>query len=61
MPEAINNPLIMIKKIWSYVTFWKPQDDHGNGYLKAMHTINRISIVLFIVALLVMLSRILMA
>lgn len=61
MPVAINNPLIMLKKIWSYITFWKPQDDHGNGYLKAMHMINKISIALFIIALIVMLTRILMA
>ncbi len=51
----------MLKKIWSYITFWKPQDDHGNGYLKAMHIINKISIALFIIALIVMLTRILMA
>jgi len=49
----------MIKKFISYIAFWqKPNpDEQSSTYLKMMHGINRISILMFIVAVIVMIIR----
>lgn len=50
------------KKILSYITFWKKQPDPEDGpksvYLKMMHGINKISILMFIIAMGVLIYRI---
>ena len=47
------------QKIWSYISFQKQNDDGSepNFNLKAMHTINKISIFMFIIALIVLLVK----
>lgn len=47
---------MIIKKLVSYITFRK-QEGPSSSYLKMMHGINRISILMFLVALVVMLVR----
>ena len=49
----------MFQKFISYITFWrKPTPDEPSSiYLKMMHGINRIAILMFIVAVIVMLIR----
>jgi hypothetical protein len=44
---------MILKKLWSYITFQK-QEGNGSSYLKMMHGINRISILMFLVAIVVM-------
>lgn len=50
------------KKILSYITFWKKQPDPADGskstYLKMMHGINKLSILMFLIAMAVMIYRI---
>ncbi|MES2779816.1 MAG: DUF6728 family protein [Bacteroidota bacterium] len=48
-----------LKKIWSYIAFWKarPADEPSSFNLKMMHSINRISIFMFLFALIVMIYR----
>jgi len=50
----------MLKKIWSYISF-KKQPEFGQenkSYLRMMHGINRISILMFIVGLIVVIFKI---
>ncbi|MFN0200428.1 MAG: DUF6728 family protein [Bacteroidia bacterium] len=44
------------QKIWGYITF-SPKDNTSNMNLKFMHGMNRISILVFLVGLLVLISR----
>ncbi|MES2616472.1 MAG: DUF6728 family protein [Bacteroidota bacterium] len=53
----------MFKKIWSYITF-KKQPEYGKegenkSYLKMMHGINRISILMFLVGIIIVIVKIL--
>jgi hypothetical protein len=47
---------MILKKFLSYLTFRK-QEGPKSSYLKMMHGINRISILMFLVAVIVMLVR----
>ncbi|MFN5889754.1 MAG: DUF6728 family protein [Bacteroidota bacterium] len=47
---------MIFKKIWSYLTF-KKQEGPSNLNIKVMHGINRISILMFLVAVVVMVVR----
>ena len=49
----------MLKKIWSYISFKKQPDGEkgNNSYLKMMHGINRISILMFIVGIIIVLIK----
>jgi hypothetical protein len=47
---------MIFKKIWDYLTF-KKQDSNGSTNLKMMHGINRISLLMFLVAVVVMVVR----
>lgn len=47
---------MIVKKLVSYLTFRK-QEGPSSSYLKMMHGINRISILMFMVAVVVMLVR----
>ncbi|MFM7764158.1 MAG: DUF6728 family protein [Sphingomonadales bacterium] len=47
---------MIIKKFLSYLTFRK-QDGPKSSYLSMMHGINRISIIMFLIAVIVMLVR----
>lgn len=51
----------MFKKIWSYITFKKQPELGGpdNKYLKMMHGINRISILMFLVGVIIVIVKIL--
>jgi hypothetical protein len=48
-----------LRKFWSYIAFWKPRpaDEPSSFNLRMMHGINRISILMFIIALIVMIIR----
>jgi hypothetical protein len=48
-----------LTKIGSYIAFWKkqPTDEPSSFNLKMMHGINRISILMFLFALIVMIYR----
>lgn len=50
---------MLLQKFLSYITFWKkrPADDASSFNLRMMHGINRISILMFILAVIVMLVR----
>ncbi|MDX5469615.1 MAG: hypothetical protein LPK45_07240 [Bacteroidota bacterium] len=51
------------KKILSYLTFWKKQPEPEQGsssYLKMMHGINKLSILMFVIAMGVLIYRILL-
>ncbi|MGV3597227.1 MAG: DUF6728 family protein [Bacteroidota bacterium] len=48
----------MWRKFWSYIAFWrKDQNKTENFNLRVMHGINRISILMFLVALIVLIVR----
>ncbi|MEY4003448.1 MAG: hypothetical protein RIT07_1490 [Bacteroidota bacterium] len=47
---------MIVKKLISYLTFRK-QEGPKSSYLKMMHGINRISILMFLIAVIVMLVR----
>ena len=47
---------MILKKLISYLTFRK-QSGPTSSYLKMMHGINRISIIMFLIAIFVMLFR----
>ncbi|MBL7812170.1 MAG: hypothetical protein JNL57_08100 [Bacteroidetes bacterium] len=47
---------MIFRKIWSYLTF-RRQGSGSNTNLKLMHGINKISIFLFLIAIVVMLIR----
>ena len=44
----------VLRKIWSYLTF---QKEEGSGFIKSMHTINKIAILLFLVAMVILLRK----
>jgi hypothetical protein len=48
-----------LQKFVSYITFWKPRpaDEPSSFNLKMMHGINRISILMFIIAIIVMIIK----
>lgn len=51
----------MLKKIWSYITF-KKQPEYGGeskSYLRMMHGINRISILMFLIGMIIVIIKIL--
>ncbi|MFA6262230.1 MAG: DUF6728 family protein [Bacteroidia bacterium] len=50
---------MIIQKFISYLMFWKKdKTDNGTSFnLKMMHRINKISILMFIIALLIMLYK----
>jgi len=50
---------MMWKKFVSYILFWrKPDPDSPSSFnLKVMHGINKISILMFLIALIVIISR----
>jgi hypothetical protein len=50
----------MFKKIWSYLTFKKqPEFEQADkSYLKMMHGINRISILMFLIGMVVVIIKI---
>jgi hypothetical protein len=52
---------MILKKFISYIAFWKKaeSDDKTNLNLKVMHGINKISILLFLMALTVIIVRLL--
>lgn len=51
----------MFKKIWSYITFKKQPQAEGkdSSYLKMMHGINRISIIIFLIGIIFVLIKLL--
>ena len=49
----------MLKKFIGYMLFWKKSDTTANLNLRMMHSINRISILMFMLALLVIITRLL--
>jgi hypothetical protein len=53
----------MIKKIVSYLTFWKKEeaDKSANFNLKVMHKINKISIFMFLAAIIFIVVKYLLA
>ncbi len=50
----------MFKKIWSYLTFKKqPEYDHvDKSSLKMMHGINRLSIIMFLIGMIIVIAKI---
>lgn len=49
---------IMWRKFLSYITFWrKGQNKTENFNLRVMHGINRVSILMFLIALIVLIVR----
>lgn len=52
---SLNFTIVFFKKFWSYLNFFKPQQaptEHGMSFnLRAMHTINRISIFMLLGAI----------
>ena len=53
----------MIKKIVTYLTFWKKDESNksANFNVKVMHKINKISIFMFLIAIVFLLVRYLIA
>lgn len=51
----------MFKKIWSYLTFKKQPEYEGKDgkYLSMMHGINRISIIIFLIGIIIVLIKLL--
>ncbi|MFM9944164.1 MAG: DUF6728 family protein [Bacteroidia bacterium] len=47
----------ILNKIWSYITFKKDPNSKGNSYLKAMHGINKLSIAMFLVAIVILIFK----
>jgi hypothetical protein len=48
---------MIFKKIWNYLTFKKDKDSKSNFNLRMMHGINKISLFMFLIAIVVMLFR----
>lgn len=46
----------VVKKIWGYLTF--KQDEGEGSFLKSMHVINKISILMFLVAIVLVIIKI---
>ncbi len=57
---CIKYSITMFKKIWSYLTFKKqPEFEQADkSYLKMMHGINRISILMFLIGMIVVIIKI---
>jgi hypothetical protein len=49
----------MLNKFLGYILFWKKSEPGANFNLRMMHGINRVSILMFIVALIVIITRLL--
>ncbi len=47
----------ILNKIWSYITFKKNPEAKGNSYLRAMHGINKLSIAMFLVAIVILIIK----
>lgn len=47
----------IFKKIWMYLSFKKDKEAGSNINLKLMHGINRISLLMFLVALIILMKR----
>ena len=50
---------MILKKFLSYITFWKGNQNDGDASfnLKMMHRINKISILMFLIAILIMIVK----
>ncbi|MGC6414209.1 MAG: DUF6728 family protein [Bacteroidia bacterium] len=48
---------MILQKIWSYITFKKNKGEKNSLNLRMMHGINRISLIMFMVAIVVMIIR----
>jgi hypothetical protein len=50
----------MFKKIWSYLTFKKQPEygQEGKSYIRIMHGINRISIIMFLIGIIIVIVKI---
>ncbi len=44
----------ILRKFWNYLTFKKDTNPNTNSYLKTMHGINKLSIAMFIIALVIL-------
>ena len=52
---------MILKKLWAYLSFDKKTNHSGGNFnLKMMHGINRISIFVFLIALVIMFFKIVM-
>lgn len=47
----------ILKKFWGYVTFQKSNNPEKNFNLKVMHGINRVSILLFLLGIVYLVSK----
>ena len=47
----------ILNKIWSYITFKKNPEAKGNSYLRTMHGINKLSIAMFLVAIVILIIK----
>ena len=47
----------ILKKIWSYVTLKKDEKAGNNTNLKIMHGINKVSIVMFMVCMMILIYK----
>jgi hypothetical protein len=47
----------ILNKIWGYITFKKNPEAKGNSYLSAMHSINKLSIAMFLMAIIVLIIK----
>ncbi len=47
----------ILRKIWMYITFKKDKNAYTNSYLKTMHGINKLSILMFCVALVILVYK----
>ncbi|MFT4522733.1 MAG: hypothetical protein ACI8ZN_001683 [Bacteroidia bacterium] len=47
----------ILRKIWSYITFKKDTENPNNTFIKSMHRINKLSILMFLVAIIVLIMR----
>lgn len=47
----------ILKKIWGYITFRKDTGAAGNTNLKVMHGINKISILMFLLGMVVLVVK----
>lgn len=48
---------MIFRKIWDYLRFKKQSNADSSSYVKVMHGINRISIYMFLFAIIVMLVK----
>jgi len=45
------------RKIWGYIAFWRKGEKTDNFNLRMMHGINRISLLMFLVCIIVIIFR----